>query len=372
LLYLLLISAAVVSCLWSRWACRCSSSSGVFGSLLIAMVLSTGGATLWMLRGLSHIGHRALWTPFTVALEAIFFVLPVLFAGLYILLILVWRRRDANRASGFPFVVSWILTCMALSMFAVGFYATRIERFNVEVTRTTIRTSRLPPGTKTLRIVQITDTHIDTFGPYEQRILKIVQGLKPDVIVLTGDYDGARSTGYDVSRFMKGLSAPEGVYAVDGNWDVDNGTKKFIGGTDIQFLRYGYKVIERGNARILVGGAPWTNSYWSPQFDVFGKERRPEDYVILLAHKPDLSIGAPAWIDLMLSGHTHGGQVCLPWFGPLVTFSDVGRDKAAGLSKVGGGGLLYVSRGVGTESGTAPRVRFLCRPEISVITIAPR
>ncbi len=371
MLYLLLLLAAILACLLSMWACRRSSSSGVFGSLLIALVLSIGGASLWMLRGLAHLSRRELWTPFVVVLEGVFFVLPIAFTALYVLLVVLWRRRDAARARRFPFLTSWILTFVALGMIATGIYATRIERFNVEVTETTIRTAKLPAGTKPLRIVQITDTHIDAFGPYEERVLEIVRGLKPDVIVLTGDYDGSHGSGSAVNRFMKGLSAPEGVYAVDGNWDGHYGTKSFIAGTDIEFLRYSYKAIQWGGARILVGGAPWTNSYWSASLDPFGKDRWPGDYTVLLAHKPDISIGAPDWIDLIVSGHTHGGQVCLPWFGPLVTFSDVSRDKSIGLSTRDGGGLLYVSRGVGTETGTAPRIRFLCRPEIALITIAP-
>ncbi|MFQ3548492.1 MAG: hypothetical protein SNJ70_01905 [Armatimonadota bacterium] len=94
-------------------------------------------------------------------------------------------------------------------------------------------------------------------------------------------------------------------------------------------------------------------------------------YNVVICHYPDISINPPKWADLILSGHTHGGQVRLPFIGPLVTFSRVSRDNAAGMSEMPNGGILYVNRGLGMESDPTPRIRFLCRPEISVFDLKP-
>ena len=79
----------------------------------------------------------------------------------------------------------------------------------------------------------------------------------------------------------------------------------------------------------------------------------------------------PAGVDLQLSGHTHGGQVRLPLYGALLTLSAMGKRFEAGLYRLGEM-ALYVNRGLGMEGGAAPRVRFLCRPEITVFDLLGR
>ena len=91
-----------------------------------------------------------------------------------------------------------------------------------------------------------------------------------------------------------------------------------------------------------------------------------------MSHLPDaLPIARSAPVQLLLSGHTHGGQVCLPWLGPIFTLSGVLRHIAAGgLHRIGGLSVV-VSRGLGWEGHIAPRVRTFCRPQIGLITLAP-
>ena len=96
----------------------------------------------------------------------------------------------------------------------------------------------------------------------------------------------------------------------------------------------------------------------------------PTRFHLVLGHAPNFALGdVPA--DLLLAGHTHGGQVRLPWFGPLITLSRVPRSWAAGLTELSGGRRLLVSRGVGMERGGAPRIRFLCRPELVILDLVP-
>jgi uncharacterized protein len=75
--------------------------------------------------------------------------------------------------------------------------------------------------------------------------------------------------------------------------------------------------------------------------------------------------------DLLIAGHTHGGQIRLPGVGPLVTNAKVPRRWAAGMSDLPGGRKLLVSRGIGMERGNAPRLRLFCRPEMAVIDLLP-
>jgi len=91
---------------------------------------------------------------------------------------------------------------------------------------------------------------------------------------------------------------------------------------------------------------------------------------VVLGHSPNFALGRIE-ADLLVAGHTHGGQVRVPLVGPLVTLSKVPRRWAAGLTDLPGGGRLLVSRGVGMEGGSAPRLRLFCRPELVVIDLAP-
>lgn len=92
---------------------------------------------------------------------------------------------------------------------------------------------------------------------------------------------------------------------------------------------------------------------------------------VFLHHTPDLieEVAGPS-VDLYLAGHTHGGQMRLPFYGALVTLSKFGKKYEAGLYRVDAT-TIYVNRGVGLEGGAAPRVRLLCRPEVAVIDLVP-
>jgi hypothetical protein len=96
-----------------------------------------------------------------------------------------------------------------------------------------------------------------------------------------------------------------------------------------------------------------------------------EDFRIVLGHRPDVvsNLKANSRVDLVVAGHTHGGQIVVPGFGPLITLSDVPRKVAAGGLHQLQGNAIYVSRGVGCERHQAPRMRFFCPPEISILTI---
>ena len=101
----------------------------------------------------------------------------------------------------------------------------------------------------------------------------------------------------------------------------------------------------------------------------------PKDGPVVMICHPPYPDAVPekyaSRIDLICAGHTHGGQVALPFYGALLTFSKFGKRYERGLYPLDAGGFMYVSRGVGMEGGPAPRVRFCARPEVSLIELVP-
>jgi len=216
-----------------------------------------------------------------------------------------------------------------------------------------------------VRIVHLSDLHLEGFGRREERALEIVRSAEPDLILLTGDYV-SKETGLtykeDVTRFFSQLEAPFGVYAVPGNWDVDAGA--LVEGTAVELL-------EGKTARTQVRGinVSITGDWYDMRPPVADASA---DLTIYLQHSPDhLAEASEAGYDLYLAGHTHGGQVRIPGFGAVVTLSRFWKKYEAGLYKEGDT-HLYVNRGLGVEGGWAPRVRLFCRPEVTVIELRQR
>ena len=107
------------------------------------------------------------------------------------------------------------------------------------------------------------------------------------------------------------------------------------------------------------------------QLALLMQQVRPDDFSLLLYHKPDLAYAArDLGINLYLAGHTHGGQIRLPFYGAVITNSHYGKTFEMGLYHLDQT-TLYVSRGLGLEGMSAPRARFLCPPEVVVVDLAP-
>ena len=127
-------------------------------------------------------------------------------------------------------------------------------------------------------------------------------------------------------------------------------------------------LVKHGGDTVFISGINFEHSmYWFPVL----KNVPRGYYSIFLYHKPDLIEDMKnSNVDLYLSGHTHGGQVALPFYGAIITLSKYGKKYEAGEYKVGNT-VLYVNRGLGTEGKFGLRVRFLVRPEITVFDIRP-
>ena len=257
------------------------------------------------------------------------------------------------------------------------------------VTRHRIASTRIDAP---LRIVVLADLQTDSPGDFEREALELAMAERPDLVLLPGDYvQTSRDRYAETLSALRGLfddvglDAPLAVYAVEGNVDRDEWPELFAGRSGTRFRHSA--TVEVGEAG-EIGGVRITGLSFSDSFNAHlvvprsGLERGPADraeasqvvasdaFHVVFGHGPDFALGAVE-ADLLVAGHTHGGQVRVPGFGPPMTLSKVPRAWAAGLTQLPSGAALLVSRGIGMERGGAPRVRFLCPPEVVVIDVVP-
>jgi predicted MPP superfamily phosphohydrolase len=259
----------------------------------------------------------------------------------------------------------------ALGLLLIAADAFLIEPFSLEVTTYTISSPKLQQPT---RIAVIADLQTDAIGQYERSVLDTTMAQQPDLILLAGDYLQQNPLSPElVEDFRKllresRLSAPLGIYAVQGDVEHADWPELF---RDLPVTPMeGVQTRKIGDLRITSLGL------WESRTIEFEPGAVPipqvEEFHILLGHAPDFALGGMQ-ADLLVAGHTHGGQVQLPVVGPLVKGSPVPRSWAAGaLVTLADDRHLLVSRGVGMERGWAPRVRFLCRPQLVILELKPR
>lgn len=249
----------------------------------------------------------------------------------------------------------------------IGADAFLVEPHRLEVRTVEVRSDEVQ---EPLRIVVLADVQSDRFGAYEQEVFARAAALDGDLILLPGDFVQARPAQHaaEVAAFralLPLLRAPLGVWAVQGNAEDARWAEELFAGTGVQ----------AADETTTVDLGPITLSALSfgDGFDRDAVLPAADGFHVAFAHAPDFSLSPRVDADLLLAGHTHGGQVQLPFFGPLLTLTFVSRDAAAGIPQPrGDGGWLVVSRGIGMERGHAPRLRFGCRPEIVVIEVMPR
>jgi len=254
-------------------------------------------------------------------------------------------------------------TVLSLGVLGCLVYAHWVEPFRFEVTRHTVSAASLPHGFH-LRILQLTDLHLEGDGPAADWIVRTVEAEKPDVIALTGDYINNFDAGKEALRgVLSRLSAPDGILAVTGNYDGFDPAEV----SKQSFTLHGFaRDVSRNGRHVSFFGCDLVGP---GEFAGYMKKLPPSDFTVVLYHTPEMIDEAAAkGADLYLCGHTHGGQVRLPFYGAVVTLSDTGKKYEAGEYEVGKM-TAYVCRGIGTEGGLAPRLRFLCRPEIAVFDV---
>jgi predicted MPP superfamily phosphohydrolase len=240
----------------------------------------------------------------------------------------------------------------------------------------------LPHDGPPVRLLHISDLHVERIGPREQRLLKMVQELNPDLILLTGDYLNLSCVDDEVahaearrvltSLFPDGDDPGPPVYAVLGSPPVDRNSASLFDDLPVCLLRDEAVTLDLGHGRhlALLGlDCSHDPDHDAKRLATVAAEAPPDAYRVLLYHSPELMPVAPQFdINLYLCGHTHGGQVRLPIYGAVATSSKLGKQFEMGYYRLDDT-HLYVSRGIGLEGLGAPRVRFLCPPEIALVSL---
>jgi predicted MPP superfamily phosphohydrolase len=300
-----------------------------------------------------------VWSPFTVfrfVAYAVFLHGVVLLSGAGILL------RRTSRA------VAVALALAATAVAAIGVDAFFVEPEWLDVSHVRLTSPKLD---EPLRIAVIADLQTDNFGRYERRVFDCAMAEEPDLILMAGDYLQVAPSRYDSLRqqlnaYLRQIKfrADRGVFAVQGNVDPD-GWPRLFEGLPVTAVTTSTKSFEVGKLRVT---CLKERRSFSPRLRITNSD--PSRYHVVLGHSPNFALG-DIQADLLVAGHTHGGQVRLPWLGPLLTASLLPRRWAAGVSTLHSGATLVVSRGIGLERIAAPRLRFLCRPELVVIDVLP-
>jgi predicted MPP superfamily phosphohydrolase len=261
----------------------------------------------------------------------------------------------------------FILFIIAILLFAYAFF---VEPFRITTNKYIINDTN---GNNSLRVVQITDLHITERYNISQliKIVEVVQEQNPDIIVFTGDlYDDyiQYQADEEVILALSSLYAPYGKYAVWGNHDYGGGAQRayerIMNESGFNLLTNQSTIVEFNNSKIKISGLD--DALLGKPNTSFLETNDSYEYHILLSHEPDIidNIDLDS-IQLVLSGHSHGGQVYIPGFARQTT--SLAEKYVAGFYDVNDGKTrLYVSTGLGTT--TIP-IRFLVPPQIAVFDI---
>lgn len=281
-----------------------------------------------------------------------------------------WTRREFLRAA-----VKW----SAGVGLATAAYGGLFERTHIVVRHVDVPLERLPEAFDGLTIAQLSDLHYHPYfsaGVIRQAV-DIVGELRPDVIALTGDfvtvpafrnYDTkAAEAAVPCAELLATLSAKHGVHAVLGNHDSHTNpgiVTEALSARGIRVLRNEAVPVEQNGARIWLAGVGDVLTGFA-RLDAALKPIPASETTLLLAHEPDFADEAARHsVDLQLSGHSHGGQVCLPLIGPPV-LPELARKYPRGLRKVGRT-ALYTNVGLGT---IIVPIRVLAAPEVTLLRL---
>ena len=271
------------------------------------------------------------------------------------------RRRFLNALVAAPLV----------AVAATSAYASLVEPYYYWISETDVFIRDLPERFENFRITQLTDIHHSRILGIDQvrRVVALAQQTKPDVFVLTGDYTTTyRRFIEPCAEALAALSAPEGVWAVLGNHDYYTDpelTTRALRRRRIAVLDNAHTTLQRGPDALQLSGIDdfsWNATDWTRAFAGL----KPSTPTILLSHQPGvLDLVQTQNVDLILSGHTHGGQVRLPGLGAPARFATRELKYDRGLFQRGET-QLYVSSGTGV---IGLPLRLGVRPEIAVLRL---
>ena len=256
-------------------------------------------------------------------------------------------------------LIAALILCVLLAVFL---YAWLWEPYWIEATHHSIEAAVSSP----IKIAHLTDLHTRGLGRREQLVLDLLDKEKPQVIVITGDTLANHGTTEMMKPVLSRLRAPLGVWVVRGNWENwlrDASHRSFYDSVGVRLL---VNKSEQITNDVWIVGLD-DRASGSPNPAKALEHVPPKAFTIALIHSPagfELIAGK---VSLVLAGHTHGGQVNLPFLGPLWLPRGVNGFLAGWYERHGT--RMYVSRGIGTSIYS---VRFLARPEVAFIELRPK
>jgi len=314
-------------------------------------------------RGLAYVGFIWMGLIFTFISASFFF-------DIYRLLHFLARMLTKSPLAGFTLSLRNFCIAAILISFVVVVYG-YFEALYIRTEHVTVKTNKIPEKIGRLRIVQISDVHLGLIVGKSRltRILRQVRDARPDILVSTGDLvDGQMDNLETLTEMFQSIPTKYGKFAVTGNHEFYAGLDRALAFTE----KAGFTIL-RGegitvsNVLNVAGVDDPARGSYSPERTVSERAllAKPpqEKFTLFLKHQPVISSESLGMFDLQLSGHTHKGQIF-----PFNLVTKLYYRTHAGLSKVKGNALLYVSRGSGTWG---PPIRFLSPPEVTVIDIIP-
>jgi hypothetical protein len=317
--------------------------------------------------GLSFGPVESSWLTFTF-----FRLLLILIPAIIFRLIL--RRKGRLRTENVAVVIGilWVINLVSMPYEYRSMY---VEPFDLQVSTVPVNVPEIS-SERPLQIVHLSDLHIERITQRERDLIVQVNALHPDLILMTGDYINidykADPEAQEATRqVLAELQAPLGVFAVSGSIGVDDPevVETILPGLDnITYLdNEAAHIGWEGTPITIIGMSVDYQGKLAEKLQELFDPTLVEEYTILLYHEPSPEIvkaASEAGIDLLLAGHTHGGQVRLPWIGaPISLHPDYFPDNDRGLYQVGST-TIYVSSGIGMEGLSMPRFRLNVPPEI--------
>jgi hypothetical protein len=295
-----------------------------------------------------------------IAFEA---VTATLVAAVPLYILWLWRRWSLLSSKDFHLTAATVLIVGWCFLVYGSFVEPRLlKTSNYEV--------KLGDTGREFTVAVVGDTHLGVYKgeTWLKKVVERTNALQPDVVLLNGDIV-ASAAGLKQLAPLKDLRGKFGVFATLGNFEYR------VGAVDARraIESYGVEMLTNESVALSLDGDRSIRllgiddiKYGRPDWDAVMSEVEPDSIKILASHNPDaVSAAENRGIDLVLSAHTHGGQVRLPFFGPLMLPTHIGRQFDRGLFAYGNT-YLFITPGVG-ESG--PRARLFCPPEISLVRI---
>lgn len=268
----------------------------------------------------------------------------------------------------------WVLFIPNFILLALGIYGFYIEPIHPTVNEIEIPVKNLE---QPIRIVQLSDLHIESITKRELDTITIIEEIKPDILMLTGDFANRRGENDTVPikalrDFIGQIHAPLGIFAINGNYESIRSLETMLAGFEIKILDNEIDYLSLPGREIAIIGIRFEEWFGDDESLVELMDQvNPNDFKLLLYHTPNLAyLASDLDVDLYLTGHTHGGQVRLPFYGAIITNTKYGKTFEMGKYQIQDT-IMYVNRGLGFAGGLAPRARFLSSPEILIIDLVP-